>query len=1076
MILGFVKSLASFKCAISMVSMQDPVLMADGHSYERAQATTWLEKHISSPKTGAKLPHRKLMDGIAIKQLMDDYFKVQEVDLSDSSFSAFWQALSQPNEDKAITQLSGKKICFKHLVKKDEKDHGRNAVHKACERGHFKIFIEMLNGCDEEADLQTQDSNGLEPLEVAVMANQVDFLRRVFTEKPELLQFPAAQKALQRAELAGKTDIASFLREHNVTLPTPPEPKPAQASQGAGAGAGADPLPEVPLADDTNDAEQAPGITRIILLNSGPRQTLPLSLFSLMGSLAAMTEAKHDPFDDIIDLLGGNAALGLAPAGPTPARNAHTAPTGSRASAGARPAPAPANPAVETKAAPSPGTPTAPARPNPSPRVPTIGEKEKLVTLIQKTFEKGIRHPAQIFKVVLEAYKAAASEHKTTADSDLSSREREQAAIAVCRWGLQALTPTVSAGPSAEPGSLQGKMAETKLHPLAINDASIAAFKAMLPGFANQLLADPLKGQTDLTHYLVIFFSLYPEYVDCCGSAFLDHLKQADYPLDNFKALGIEDDFLDNLLAAALPLTPETKTSDETGNMAHKDITLFLAKNFTYLTPEQHTKTMQYMYACLSSPRDPIKQGAIKTFALLIPELKGDERTRALRTLLEIEKYDHFAWTIALLPLAKLIPKLKGDERKQALARLLKLEKHLDWQMRESLCIAIGNLTVQLTEIENTDVLTALLRLAKDERAEVRASACQAIGHAIPLLPAENEQRQNALIFLSTIENKDHSAIGQAARKALGAHTLPSEEKEPEGSKNALKRVLACANSDYPKIKADANISLAMLIPRLRGDNRAEAIEALVLLGKSEFTDVRAEVCRALEMLIPRLEGNERKQMLALFLERLISNKDIVDPSDVTSIGACNALVTLIPKLAPDERMPFLPPLLAHAKNGRDDFFRAPACSALGVFIRCLPAGDQKNQLFGFLLSRINDISPVVKESVCAALADLAPALKGDQKDHVLVALLRGLTDHELAVRDAAATALKVVEQTLDNVEQVALFGQLALLFRKAAREDVRASIFAELISLQHRMPQVQHNRGLAAAAAASPAPATLAM
>ena len=47
--------------------MRDPVIAADGHTYERAAMQSWLELHQTSPVTGATLAHRKLIPNVIIR-------------------------------------------------------------------------------------------------------------------------------------------------------------------------------------------------------------------------------------------------------------------------------------------------------------------------------------------------------------------------------------------------------------------------------------------------------------------------------------------------------------------------------------------------------------------------------------------------------------------------------------------------------------------------------------------------------------------------------------------------------------------------------------------------------------------------------------------------------------------------------------------------------------------------------------------------------------------------------------------------------------------------------------------------
>ena len=47
--------------------MEDPVIAADGFSYERAAIEAWLHEHATSPITNLALPHKQLVPNRAIR-------------------------------------------------------------------------------------------------------------------------------------------------------------------------------------------------------------------------------------------------------------------------------------------------------------------------------------------------------------------------------------------------------------------------------------------------------------------------------------------------------------------------------------------------------------------------------------------------------------------------------------------------------------------------------------------------------------------------------------------------------------------------------------------------------------------------------------------------------------------------------------------------------------------------------------------------------------------------------------------------------------------------------------------------
>jgi len=65
-----------FLCPIKMELMKDPVVAADGHSYERTAIEEWLRNHNNSPMTNKALPHKKLVPNIALGTLIKDTTQV----------------------------------------------------------------------------------------------------------------------------------------------------------------------------------------------------------------------------------------------------------------------------------------------------------------------------------------------------------------------------------------------------------------------------------------------------------------------------------------------------------------------------------------------------------------------------------------------------------------------------------------------------------------------------------------------------------------------------------------------------------------------------------------------------------------------------------------------------------------------------------------------------------------------------------------------------------------------------------------------------------------------------------------
>lgn len=62
-----------FKCPITMEIMRDPVICADGHTYERAALIRWFQNHDTSPKTGAVVESKTLIRNYGLRALITDF-------------------------------------------------------------------------------------------------------------------------------------------------------------------------------------------------------------------------------------------------------------------------------------------------------------------------------------------------------------------------------------------------------------------------------------------------------------------------------------------------------------------------------------------------------------------------------------------------------------------------------------------------------------------------------------------------------------------------------------------------------------------------------------------------------------------------------------------------------------------------------------------------------------------------------------------------------------------------------------------------------------------------------------------
>ncbi|XP_072975808.1 U-box domain-containing protein 1-like [Typha angustifolia] len=71
-----------FRCPISLDLMRDPVIVASGQTYERGSIKRWIDSgHRACPKSGKKLIHMALIPNYALKSLIDQWCKENNVPL-----------------------------------------------------------------------------------------------------------------------------------------------------------------------------------------------------------------------------------------------------------------------------------------------------------------------------------------------------------------------------------------------------------------------------------------------------------------------------------------------------------------------------------------------------------------------------------------------------------------------------------------------------------------------------------------------------------------------------------------------------------------------------------------------------------------------------------------------------------------------------------------------------------------------------------------------------------------------------------------------------------------------------------
>ena len=67
----------AFVCPLNSPVMKDPVMCADGYSYERANIEHWLKTSKLSPVTGKALAHKNLVPHHTLRAAIQDQQKLE---------------------------------------------------------------------------------------------------------------------------------------------------------------------------------------------------------------------------------------------------------------------------------------------------------------------------------------------------------------------------------------------------------------------------------------------------------------------------------------------------------------------------------------------------------------------------------------------------------------------------------------------------------------------------------------------------------------------------------------------------------------------------------------------------------------------------------------------------------------------------------------------------------------------------------------------------------------------------------------------------------------------------------------
>jgi ankyrin repeat protein len=158
------KEFEPYICPISHYIMEDPVVAADGFTYDRKSIEEWLitQGKDTSPMTNEKLKHKDLTANHFVGSQIKQLFSEKNI----CSQEEFFKAVSTGNPEE-IKKL---KYLDVYLAAKTKK-HGSTALHDAAWNGHKDMVNFLLV---EGAKLEATNLYGSTPLHAAVCNGKAD--------------------------------------------------------------------------------------------------------------------------------------------------------------------------------------------------------------------------------------------------------------------------------------------------------------------------------------------------------------------------------------------------------------------------------------------------------------------------------------------------------------------------------------------------------------------------------------------------------------------------------------------------------------------------------------------------------------------------------------------------------------------------------------------------------------------------------------------------------------------------------------------------------------------------------------
>jgi len=93
--------------------MEDPVVAADGHTYERQAIQTWLQRRVSSPLTNAPMGHRGVTPNENLRKLIQEFVEARpELARRDQARIGGWDQARRRNLRGTLCMPPSQPACY----------------------------------------------------------------------------------------------------------------------------------------------------------------------------------------------------------------------------------------------------------------------------------------------------------------------------------------------------------------------------------------------------------------------------------------------------------------------------------------------------------------------------------------------------------------------------------------------------------------------------------------------------------------------------------------------------------------------------------------------------------------------------------------------------------------------------------------------------------------------------------------------------------------------------------------------------------------------------------------------------